>query len=156
MTGSDIVLEIRHISKKLGGRDILTDCSPTVARGEMIVLIGLSGDDLTESIQSASESLRSAEISMQNMQEARNNYPITDTFNGTSIKKDAKEDDAAEAGFPVKVSGDYETVAGWRMDEFDCAPQLGDEFAKDGFTFKVRKVRRRRISELLVTKTEQA
>ncbi len=59
-------------------------------------------------------------------------------------------------GLPVKVSDDYETVAGWLMDEFDCVPQLGDEFAKDGFTFKVRKVRRRRISELLVTKTEQA
>ena len=66
------------------------------------------------------------------------------------------DDDAAEAGFPVKVSDDYETVAGWLMDEFDCVPQLGDEFAKDGFTFKVRKVRRRRISELLVTKVEQA
>ena len=43
MTGSDIVLEIRHISKKLGGRDIPTDCSTTVARGEMKVLIGPSG-----------------------------------------------------------------------------------------------------------------
>ena len=56
----------------------------------------------------------------------------------------------------MKVSDDYETVAGWLMDEFDCVPQLGDEFTKDGFTFKVRKVRRRRISELLVTKAEQA
>jgi len=43
MTDSDIVLDIRHISKKLGGRDILTDCSTTVARGEMKVLIGPSG-----------------------------------------------------------------------------------------------------------------
>ena len=42
----------------------------------------------------------------------------------------------------MKASDDYETVAGWLMDEFDCVPQLGDEFAKDGFTFKVRKVRR--------------
>ena len=72
------------------------------------------------------------------------------------VKGSCPTDDAAEAGFPVKVSDDYETVAGWLMDEFDCVPQLGDEFAKDGFTFKVRKVRRRRISELLVTKTEQA
>ena len=72
------------------------------------------------------------------------------------VKGSCPTDDAAEAGFPVKVSDDYETVAGWLMDEFDCVPQLGDEFAKDGFTFKVRKVRRRRISELLVTKIEQA
>ena len=72
------------------------------------------------------------------------------------VKGSCPTDDAAEAGFPVKVSDDYETVAGWLMDEFDCVPQLGDEFAKGGFTFKVRKVRRRRISELLVTKIEQA
>ena len=72
------------------------------------------------------------------------------------VKGSCPTDDAAEAGFPVKVSDGYETVAGWLMDEFDCVPQLGDEFAKDGFTFKVRKVRRRRISELLVTKVEQA
>lgn len=71
------------------------------------------------------------------------------------VKGSCPTDDAAEAGFPVKVSDDYETVAGWLMDEFDCVPQLGDEFAKDDFTFKVRKVRRRRISELLVTKVEQ-
>lgn len=72
------------------------------------------------------------------------------------VKGSCPTDEAAEAGFPVKVSDDYETVAGWLMDEFDCVPQLGDEFAKDGFMFKVRKVRRRRISELLVTKIEQA
>ena len=72
------------------------------------------------------------------------------------VKGSCPTDDAAEAGFPVKVSDDYETVAGWLMDEFDCVPQLGDEFAKDVFTFTVRKVRRRRISELLVTKIEQA
>ena len=72
------------------------------------------------------------------------------------VKGSCPTDDAAEAGFAVKASDDYETVAGWLMDEFDCVPQLGDEFAKDGFTFKGRKVRRRRIWELLVTKIEQA
>lgn len=76
--------------------------------------------------------------------------------NSWCVKGSCPTDDAAEAGFPVKVGDDYETVAGWLMDEFDCVPQLGDEFAKDGFTFKVRKVRRRRISELLVTRAEQA
>lgn len=62
------------------------------------ILIGLSGDDLTESIQSASESLRSAEISMQNLQDAMNNYTITAPINGTIIEKDAKAGDAAKAG----------------------------------------------------------
>ena len=62
------------------------------------IILGLSGDDLTESIQSASESLRSAEISMQNLQDAMNNYTITAPINGTIIEKDAKAGDAAKAG----------------------------------------------------------
>ncbi len=66
------------------------------------------------------------------------------------VKGSCPCDDAAEAGFPVTAGDDYETVAGWLMDEFDCVPQLGDEFEKDGYSFKVRKMRRRRISELLV------
>lgn len=61
-------------------------------------------------------------------------------------------DEAAEYGLPVEVGDDYETVAGWLMDTFETVPQLGDEFIKDGYSFKVRKMRRRRISELLVTR----
>ena len=67
-----------------------------VSKGD--ILIELTGDDLTESIQSASESLRSAEISMQNLQDAMNNYTITAPINGTIIEKDAKAGDAAKAG----------------------------------------------------------
>ena len=67
-----------------------------VARDDII--LGLSGDDLTESIQSASESLRSAEISMQNLQDAMNNYTITAPISGTIIEKDAKVGDAVKAG----------------------------------------------------------
>ena len=62
------------------------------------IILGLSGDDLTESIQSASESLRSAEISMQNLQDAINNYTITAPISGTIIEKDAKVGDAVKAG----------------------------------------------------------
>ena len=62
------------------------------------IILGLSGDDLTESIQSASESLRSAEISMQNLQDAMNNYTITAPISGTIIEKDAKAGDAVKAG----------------------------------------------------------
>lgn len=62
-------------------------------------------------------------------------------------------EEAAEAGLPVAVSADnYETVAGWLMDTFGCVPRLGDEFRFNGFVFKVRKMRRRRVAELLVTK----
>ena len=58
------------------------------------IILGLSGDDLTESIQSASESLRSAEISMQNLQDTMNNYTITAPI----IEKDAKVGDAVKTG----------------------------------------------------------
>ena len=62
------------------------------------IILGLSGDDLTESIQSASESLRSAEISMQNLQDTMNNYTVTAPISGTIIEKDAKVGDAVKTG----------------------------------------------------------
>ncbi len=43
MSADDAVLEVRSVSKRLGGRDILSDCSLSVARGELKVLIGPSG-----------------------------------------------------------------------------------------------------------------
>ena len=68
----------------------------TVSKGD--ILIELTGDDLTESIQSASESLRSAEISMQNQQDNMSNYTITSPISGTIIEKNAKAGDALSAG----------------------------------------------------------
>lgn len=59
-------------------------------------------------------------------------------------------DDAAELGWPVAESDDYETIAGWLMDTIDVVPQMGDEFQVDGFSFKVQAMRRRRISTIRV------
>ena len=67
------------------------------------ILIELSGDDLTESIQSASETLRSAEISMENMQDTMNNYTITAPISGTVIEKDVKAGDALTSGTSLCV-----------------------------------------------------
>lgn len=39
----DVVLRVEHVSKRLGGKLILDDCSLTVRRGELMVLIGPSG-----------------------------------------------------------------------------------------------------------------
>ena len=61
-----------------------------------------------------------------------------------------------EMGWPVKAGDDYETVAGWLMDTFDCVPQLGDEFSADGYTFKVQRMRRRRVSSLRVRRARSA
>ena len=40
---SQTVLQVAHLSKKLGGKPILQDCSLTLNRGELKVLIGPSG-----------------------------------------------------------------------------------------------------------------
>ena len=58
----------------------------------------LSGEELTESIQSASETLRGAELSMQNMQDTMDNYTITSPISGTIIEKNAKVGDALSTG----------------------------------------------------------
>ena len=62
------------------------------------IILQLSGEDLTETIQSASETLRGAELSMQSTQDAMNNYTITSPINGTIIEKSAKVGDALSAG----------------------------------------------------------
>ena len=67
------------------------------------IILGLSGDDLTESIQSASEPLRGAELSMQNMQDTMDNYTITSPISGTIIEKDAKQGDALTSGSTLCV-----------------------------------------------------
>lgn len=72
-----------------------------VSKGD--ILIELTGDDLTESIQSASESLRSAELSMQNLQDSMANYTITSPISGTIIEKDAKQGDALTSGSSLCV-----------------------------------------------------
>ena len=72
-----------------------------VTKGD--ILIELSGDDLTESIQSASETLRSAEISMQNQQDTKSNYIITSPISGTIIEKDAQQGEALTSGSTLCV-----------------------------------------------------
>ena len=49
------------------------------------IVLQISGEDLTEAIQSAAESLRSAELNMDNLQEAMNNYTITSPISGLSV-----------------------------------------------------------------------
>ena len=60
-------------------------------------------EDLTEAIQSAAESLRSAELNMDNLQEAMNNYTVTSPISGTIIEKDAKQGDALTSGSTLCV-----------------------------------------------------
>ena len=62
------------------------------------IVLQISGEDLTEAVQSAAESLRSAELNMDNLQETMNNYTITSPISGTVIEKNAKTGDALATG----------------------------------------------------------
>ena len=62
------------------------------------IVLQISGEDLTETIQSAAETLRSAELNMDNLQEAMNNYTVTSPISGTIIEKNAKAGDALTTG----------------------------------------------------------
>ena len=80
----------------------------TVAKDD--ILIELSGDDLTESIQSASETLRSAEISLQNLQDTMNNYTITAPISGTVVEKSFKAGDKIESEALSAANGTLATL----------------------------------------------
>ena len=62
------------------------------------IVLQISGEELTETIQSAAETLRSAELNMDNLQEAMNNYTVTSPISGTIIEKNAKAGDALTTG----------------------------------------------------------
>lgn len=59
-------------------------------------------------------------------------------------------EEALALGWPVSESDDYETIAGWIMDTVDFVPQTGDKFCVGGFSFKIERMRRSRISTVHV------
>ena len=59
-------------------------------------------------------------------------------------------DEAAALGWPVAESEDYETIAGWLIDTLDFVPEMGDEFTLGGYSFKIERMRRSRISTIRV------
>ncbi len=59
---------------------------------------------------------------------------------------------AEQYGWPVKEAEDYETIAGWLLDEIDSVPTAGEEFEFDGYSFKIEKMRRNRIQSIRIEK----
>lgn len=57
---------------------------------------------------------------------------------------------AIDLGWPVTDSDDYETIAGWLMDAIDFVPKTGDRFNVGGYSFRIEKMRRSRISSIRV------
>ena len=60
-------------------------------------LIQLSGDNLTKQVQNATDSLRSAELSVEDTQKQVDDYTITAPISGTIISKDVKVGDTVGA-----------------------------------------------------------
>ena len=61
-------------------------------------------------------------------------------------------EEAQRLGWPVEVSDQYDTIAGWLLDVLNAVPQVGAEFTIGGYLFKVRSMRRRRIRSLQVVR----
>ena len=59
-------------------------------------LVTLGGDDLSDIVQSAAESLRSAELSVSSAQKELDNYTITSPIKGTIVEKKYKQGDTIE------------------------------------------------------------
>jgi putative hemolysin len=59
---------------------------------------------------------------------------------------------AHQMGFTMKDDPDYETVAGFVLDELKHLPQLGESFVWNGWCFEVIDLDGRRIDKLLVRK----
>ena len=67
-----------------------------VDRGD--VLLTLPSDSLDDSLQSAADSLRNAELSLESRQDQLNNYTVTSPIRGTVIDKNYKAGETSEAG----------------------------------------------------------
>jgi len=59
-------------------------------------------------------------------------------------------DDAIELGFPLEESDEYDTIAGWFLEQLGHIPRAGERITHEGFTFIVQKMRRRRIARIRV------
>lgn len=65
-------------------------------------------------------------------------------------------DDALELGWPVGVTEEYETIAGFVLELAARLPRPGDVFEQDGYQFRVQSMRGRRLSMLRVVAPEPA
>lgn len=65
-------------------------------------------------------------------------------------------EDAKELGWPVEISDDYETIAGWLLNTLDSVPVPGDTIEVEDFTFTIEKMRRSRISKVKVVQVKYA
>lgn len=94
------------------------------------------------------------EIVGEIVDETDNEEPLFEEIDENSWRVDGKYpvDMAVDRGWPVTEDEDYETIAGWLLDETDTVPEPGEEFIIDGYSFRVERMRRNRIQTIRVTK----
>ena len=68
----------------------------TVSKDSLLITLG--GDSINNQLQSAAESLRTAELSMESTQEQLENYTIKSSISGTIVDKQYKAGDTVESG----------------------------------------------------------
>lgn len=67
------------------------------------------------------------------------------------VPGDMKIDDVNELLKLELVSDDYDTLAGWLLEQFDAIPEGGETIRRDGVLFKVEDQTRRRIQSVRIT-----
>jgi putative hemolysin len=60
-------------------------------------------------------------------------------------------EDAIELGFPLEESDEYDTIAGWFLEQVGHIPRVGEKIDYEGYTFTVQNMRRRRIERIRIT-----
>ena len=64
-------------------------------------------------------------------------------------------EDAIEIGLPIVVSDEYETIAGWVLEQLGRIPHVGESIDFEGHRFTVIAMRRRRIARIRVEQLEE-
>lgn len=91
-----------------------------VSKNSLVLILG--GDDMDEAIQTASESLRTAELTMESTQDSLDNYTITSPISGTVIDKSYKLGDTVESGDRLCIIYDLEYLeVVMSIDELDIS-----------------------------------
>lgn len=67
------------------------------------------------------------------------------------IPGDMKIDDVNELLKLELVSDDYDTLAGWLLEQFDAIPEAGEAIRRDGVLFKIEDQTRHRIQSVRIT-----
>ncbi len=67
------------------------------------------------------------------------------------VPGDMKIDDVNELLKLELVSDDYDTLAGWLLEQFDAIPEAGEAIRRDGVLFKIEDQTRHRIQSVRIT-----